>query len=72
MIAFIGALFEKKKQGRSKPFAIPDGLIGGGSGATLAEIEASTVLAKRSHVVAVNEGVKKASLAIPYSGDLPA
>lgn len=38
----------------------------------LVQIEASTILSKRADVQVVNEGVKKASLLIPHSADLPA
>jgi hypothetical protein len=37
----------------------------------LLRIEASAVLSKRADVQVVNEGVKKASLLIPHSADLP-
>lgn len=37
----------------------------------LVQIEASTILSKRADVQVVNEGVKKASLLIPHSADLP-
>jgi hypothetical protein len=45
---------------------------GGGSGATLAEIEASTVLAMKADLTVINNGVKNASLLIPHSTNLPA
>jgi len=42
----------------------------GESGATLEEIEASTILAKKADLTIINNGVKKASLIIPHKTDL--